>query len=114
MLSNSNSKRKLTLERPRLRREVLDLECVAVPEHGEGWPYADWALYAVPGKQAYLSPAVDSFLGYFVVLGPNSSVGVGTGNVIKEAEGDYIVKCIRKLQKEDYATMTVKPERVQN
>jgi hypothetical protein len=32
--------------------------------------------------------------------------------MILESEGDYIIKCIRKLQKEDYASMTIKKERV--
>ncbi|KAI1114209.1 flavin-binding monooxygenase [Nemania sp. NC0429] len=67
-----------------------------------------------PFPEAYLSVAVDSFPNYFMMLGPNSAIGAGSLNVILEAEGDYIVKCIRKLQKEDYATMTVKPERVRD
>lgn len=67
-----------------------------------------------PFPEAYLSLAVDSFPNYFMMLGPNSAIGAGSLNVILEAEGDYIVKCIRKLQKEDYATMTVKLERVRD
>lgn len=67
-----------------------------------------------PLPEAYLSLAVDSFPNYFMMLGPNSAIGAGSLNVILEAEGDYIAKCIRKLQKEDYATMTVKPERVRD
>ncbi|KAI0835701.1 flavin-binding monooxygenase [Hypoxylon sp. FL0890] len=65
-----------------------------------------------PFSAAYLSLAVDSFPNFFMMLGPNSAIGSGSLTVILENEGDYIVKCIRKLQKEDYATMTVKPERV--
>ncbi|KAI1151262.1 flavin-binding monooxygenase [Nemania diffusa] len=68
----------------------------------------------LPFPEAYLSVAVDSFPNYFIMLGPNSAIGAGSLNAILEAEGDYIVKCIRKLQKEDYATMTVKPERVRD
>ncbi|KAI0100112.1 flavin-binding monooxygenase [Nemania sp. FL0031] len=67
-----------------------------------------------PFPEAYLSVAVDSFPNYFIMLGPNSAIGAGSLNSMIEAEGDYIVKCIRKLQKEDYATMTVKPERVRD
>ncbi|KAI1736655.1 flavin-binding monooxygenase [Xylaria scruposa] len=67
-----------------------------------------------PFPEAYLSLAVDSFPNYFMMLGPNSAIGSGSLTSILEAEGDYIVKCIRKLQKEDYATMTVKPERVRD
>ncbi|KAI0444545.1 flavin-binding monooxygenase [Xylaria telfairii] len=67
-----------------------------------------------PFPEAYLSLVVDSFPNYFMMLGPNSAIGSGSLTSILEAEGDYIVKCIRKLQKEDYATMTVKPERVRD
>ncbi|KAI0205291.1 flavin-binding monooxygenase [Astrocystis sublimbata] len=67
-----------------------------------------------PFPEAYLSVVVDSFPNYFMMLGPNSAIGSGSLTSILESEGDYIVKCIRKLQKEDYATMTVKPERVRD
>ncbi|KAI0490332.1 flavin-binding monooxygenase [Xylaria cf. heliscus] len=67
-----------------------------------------------PFPEAYLSLAVDSFPNYFMMLGPNSAIGSGSLTSILEAEGDYIVKCVRKLQKEDYATMTVKAERVRD
>ncbi|KAI0456718.1 flavin-binding monooxygenase [Xylaria acuta] len=67
-----------------------------------------------PFPEAYLSLAVDSFPNYFMMLGPNSAIGSGSLTSILESEGDYIVKCVRKLQKEDYATMTVKPERVRD
>lgn len=67
-----------------------------------------------PFPEAYLSLVVDSFPNYFMMLGPNSAIGSGSLTSILEAEGDYIVKCIRKLQKEDYATMTIKPERVRD
>ncbi|KAI2643381.1 flavin-binding monooxygenase [Xylaria nigripes] len=65
-----------------------------------------------PFPEAYLSLAVDSFPNYFTVLGPNGGTGIGSLTSMLESQGDYIVKCIRKLQKEDYATMTIKPERV--
>ncbi|KAI1375083.1 flavin-binding monooxygenase [Hypoxylon crocopeplum] len=65
-----------------------------------------------PYPTAYLSLAVDSFPNFFMMLGPNSAIGSGSLTVILENEGDYIVKCIRKLQKEDYASMSIKPERV--
>ncbi|GAW17271.1 hypothetical protein ANO14919_067260 [Xylariales sp. No.14919] len=67
-----------------------------------------------PFPEAYLSLAVDSFPNFFMMLGPNSAIGAGSLTAMLEAEGDYIVKCIRKLQKEDYATMTVKPARVRD
>ncbi|TGJ87943.1 hypothetical protein E0Z10_g839 [Xylaria hypoxylon] len=67
-----------------------------------------------PFPEAYLSLAVDSFPNFFMMLGPNSAIGSGSLTSILQAEGDYIVKCIRKLQKEDYATMTIKAARVRD
>lgn len=67
-----------------------------------------------PFPQTYLSVAVDDFPNYFIMLGPNSGIGAGSLNPILEAEGDYIIKCIRKLQKEDYLTMTPKRARVED
>jgi len=46
------------------------------------------------------------------MFGPNSAIGFGSLTKILEAEADYIVKVIRKLQKEDYATIEPKKERV--
>lgn len=65
-----------------------------------------------PYPEAYLSLAVDGFPNFFMMLGPNSAIGSGSLTMILESEGDYIVKCIRKLQKEDYASMTVKKKLV--
>lgn len=59
-----------------------------------------------PFPATYLTMAVDGFPNYFMMLGPNSAIGAGSLTCLLEAEGDYIVKCIRKLQKEDYVTMT--------
>ncbi|ETS80720.1 hypothetical protein PFICI_08249 [Pestalotiopsis fici W106-1] len=65
-----------------------------------------------PNSEAYLSLAVDGFPNLFFMLGPNAGVGSGALTIIIESAGDYIIKCIRKLQKEDYSTMNVKKERV--
>jgi hypothetical protein len=65
-----------------------------------------------PFPQTYLSLATSSFPNYFIMLGPNSSIGSGSLTAILEAEGDYIVQCIRKLQREDYASMVPKQARV--
>ncbi|KAK9424059.1 putative Flavin-binding monooxygenase [Seiridium unicorne] len=65
-----------------------------------------------PYPEAYLSLAIDGFPNFFMVAGPNSSVGTGSFTMILETQGDYIVKCIRKLQKEDYTSMEVKKKRV--
>lgn len=65
-----------------------------------------------PFPVAYLSLVVDGFPNFFIMLGPNSAIGAGSLNAILESEGDYIVKCIRKLQKEDYASMSIKKARI--
>ena len=67
-----------------------------------------------PHAETYLAMAVDGFPNFFMMLGPNSAIGSGSLTMMIETEGDYIIKCIRKLQKEDYLSMTVKPERVRD
>lgn len=62
----------------------------------------------------YLTMGLDDFPNYFMMLGPNSAIGAGSLTCLLEAKGDYIVKCIRKLQKEDYTTMTPKRARVED
>ncbi|KAH9219529.1 flavin-binding monooxygenase [Leptodontidium sp. 2 PMI_412] len=54
------------------------------------------------------------FPNYFMMLGPNSAIGTGSQTMILETEGDYIIKCIRKLQKEDYLSITPKLARVRD
>lgn len=65
-----------------------------------------------PFPQSYLSLAVAGFPNYFMMLGPNSGIAAGSLNPVIEAQGDYIIKCIRKLQKEDYVSMMPKQDRV--
>jgi hypothetical protein len=67
-----------------------------------------------PYPQTYFTVAVDDFPNYFMVLGPNAGVGAGSLTVLLESQGDYVVKCIRKLQKEDYVTMMPKPRIVKD
>ncbi|KAF1977801.1 FAD/NAD(P)-binding domain-containing protein [Bimuria novae-zelandiae CBS 107.79] len=59
----------------------------------------------------YLSHSLSSFPNFFVMLGANSAVGSGSLTCMIENVGDYIIKAIRKLQKEDIAYMVVKKER---
>jgi len=61
-----------------------------------------------PYAETYLTMTVDGFPNFFMMLGPNSAIGSGSLTMILETEGDYIVKCIRKLQKEDYISMMPK------
>lgn len=45
------------------------------------------------------------------MLGPNSAIGSGSLTFMIENVGDYIVKAIRKMQKENIAAMVVKEDR---
>lgn len=49
-----------------------------------------------------------------MLFGPNTTIGFGSLNRILEAQVDYVVSVIRKLQKEDYASIEPKPERVRD
>ncbi|KAL2159318.1 hypothetical protein VTH06DRAFT_2753 [Thermothelomyces fergusii] len=69
-----------------------------------------WARRA----ETYLSAAVDGFRNLLMVLGPNSAVGVGSLSRMLEAEVDYAVAVVRKLQREDYAAAERRPERVRD
>lgn len=68
----------------------------------------------LPYPETYLSLAVDGFPNYFMMMGPNAALGAGALTVVLENEGDYIIKCIRKLQKEDYLSMMPKRDRVRD
>ncbi|KAM3077470.1 hypothetical protein ACMFMG_006810 [Clarireedia jacksonii] len=72
------------------------------------------STHFAPYPQSYLSIATSSFPNLFIMLGPNSGVGSGSLTAIIEATGDYILKCIRKLQREDYASMVPKHARVED
>jgi hypothetical protein len=67
-----------------------------------------------PHRETYLTMTVDGFPNFFMMLGPNSAIGSGSLTMMIETEGDYINKCIRKLQKEDYLSMMPKSERVKD
>lgn len=62
----------------------------------------------------YMSLAVDNFPNHFMMLGPNGAIGEGSLTMMIESTGSYIVKAIRKLQKENIKAMVVKSERVRD
>ncbi|KAF2762292.1 FAD/NAD(P)-binding domain-containing protein [Pseudovirgaria hyperparasitica] len=62
----------------------------------------------------YLSVAVDEFPNHFMMLGPNAAIGSGSLTMMIEGANDYIVKCIRKIQKENIKSMVVKAARVRD
>jgi hypothetical protein len=59
----------------------------------------------------YLSHSVSGFPNMFTMLGPNAAIGSGSLTTMIETVGDYIIKCIRKIQKENIAAMVVKEAR---
>ena len=73
----------------------------------------DMASKFVPHPKTYLSLAMNDFPNYFSILGPNSLIGTGSLTMMLESQADYIVKCIRKMQRENIRLMEVKSERVE-
>ncbi|BGP55503.1 hypothetical protein JCM8202v2_003107 [Rhodotorula sphaerocarpa] len=66
-------------------------------------------LWDQPAPPHYLSMlAGPDHPNFFVVNGPNSSLGSGSLLVLFEREVDYAVSCIAKMLREDYRTMSVK------
>lgn len=70
--------------------------------------------WADPHPESYLSVMVDGFPNYLMLFGPNSAIGFGSLTKILEQECDYCVQVLRKLQKEDYAALEPRPERVRD
>ncbi|KAM3064666.1 hypothetical protein ACMFMG_008701 [Clarireedia jacksonii] len=67
-----------------------------------------WKPYA----ETYLGLAVDGFPNFLTIGGPNTGLGSGSLTRVFEAQANYAIKEIRKMQKEDYATFEVDPKRV--
>jgi hypothetical protein len=59
----------------------------------------------------YMSHSIAGFPNLFTMLGPNSAVGSGSLTKMIETVGDYIVKCVRKIQRDNIAAMVVKEAR---
>ncbi|KAK0934973.1 hypothetical protein LTR29_013470 [Friedmanniomyces endolithicus] len=62
----------------------------------------------------YLSLATDNFPNHFFMLGPNGAIGEGSLTMMIETTGSYILKAVRKLQKENIKSMVIKHERVRD
>lgn len=60
---------------------------------------------------SYLSHSVAGFPNLFSMLGPNSAIGTGSLTKMIETVGDYIIKAIRKIQKDNIASMVAKEAR---
>ena len=64
--------------------------------------------------ETYMSFATDKFPNFYIMLGPNAAIGTGSLTLMIESVGAYIVKCIRKQQKENIKSMVIKAGRVQD
>ena len=69
-----------------------------------------WAARAT----TYLSHSISDFPNLFTLLGPNSGVGSGSLTQIIQTISDYIIRCVRKIQKDNIAAMVVKEAREKN
>ncbi|KAK8247405.1 hypothetical protein HDK64DRAFT_284292 [Phyllosticta capitalensis] len=70
-----------------------------------------WATRAT----SYLSLAISpEFPNHFTMLGPNSAIGAGSLTMMIESTGDYVVRAIRKLQKDNIKSMAPRTERVRD
>jgi cation diffusion facilitator CzcD-associated flavoprotein CzcO len=62
--------------------------------------------------ETYLSITTDGFPNYFIFLGPNSGLGTGNLLVLIEKMADYFTACATKIQRDNIAAMSPKPESV--
>lgn len=65
-----------------------------------------------PYPEAYLGMAIDGFPNCLMIGGPNTGLASGSLTSVFEAQANYAVKVLRKMQKEDYATFEVDSQRV--
>jgi len=63
--------------------------------------------------KAYMSLAIGGFPNHFVFNGPASPIGNGSVVPAIETEGEYMLKCILKIQTQDIKTMCVKDEAIE-
>ncbi|TLD31411.1 hypothetical protein PspLS_01743 [Pyricularia sp. CBS 133598] len=64
--------------------------------------------------QAYFGIAVDKFPNYFTTLGPNCPIGNGPVLASIEAEVDYMIKMLSKVQKENLKSFEVNSDAVRD
>ncbi|KAI0341446.1 putative flavin-binding monooxygenase [Trametopsis cervina] len=62
--------------------------------------------------KTYLGLAQDSFPNWFQMAGPNTTVATGSLLTVLEAQADYIVSCLRKIQRERIKWMAPKRKAV--
>ena len=60
-----------------------------------------------PQPEAYLSLCIPNMPNFFLYLGPNGGPGAGSFIAMLECVVEYIIKCVKKLQREHIASMEV-------
>jgi cation diffusion facilitator CzcD-associated flavoprotein CzcO len=58
-----------------------------------------------PGPQSYLGVTVPNMPNYFMFLGPASAPASGSFIPSLETIAEYIIQCVKKLQKEYYGSL---------
>lgn len=81
---------------------------VADPLRGsDGVPLAErWA----PRREAYLGTTVAGYPNYFMLVGPNTATGHTSVLLFAEAQIDYIIQCVRHLERHGLSSLDVRPE----
>jgi cation diffusion facilitator CzcD-associated flavoprotein CzcO len=61
-----------------------------------------------PEPVAYMSMCPAKMPNFFLFVGPNGAPGAGSTIQMSECAAEYMIKCIRKLQRENIRSMVVK------
>lgn len=62
--------------------------------------------------ETYLSCTTDGFPNYFISLGPNAGLGEGNLLLLIEKALDYMIECVRKMQRDNIRAMEPRPDSV--
>jgi cation diffusion facilitator CzcD-associated flavoprotein CzcO len=61
-------------------------------------------------REAYLGTTVSGYPNYFILLGPNTGTGHTSALLYVEAQIEYIVDCLQRLERDGIASLDVRPE----
>jgi cation diffusion facilitator CzcD-associated flavoprotein CzcO len=61
-------------------------------------------------REAYLGTTVSGYPNYFILLGPNTATGHTSALLYVEAQIEYIVDCLQRLERDGIASLDVRPE----
>ena len=63
-----------------------------------------------PRREAYLGTTVAGYPNYFMLVGPNTATGHTSVLLYAEAQIDYIIQCLRHLERNGMSSLDVLPE----